>query len=83
MLKEEQKKQFLPDFAIPQNNLKIIGIGVLVLIVGFLLMTGGGSDDPNVFSEAMFDARRLIISPLVIIAGFCLVGWGIMHKPAK
>ena len=83
MLKEELKEKSLSDFAIPQKNLKIMGIGVLILIIGFLLMTGGGSDDPNVFSEVIFDARRLIISPLVIIAGFCFVGWGIMRNPAK
>ena len=43
--------------------------GVLVLVAGFILLSGGGSDDPQVFNYAMFDARRLVAAPIVIIAG--------------
>lgn len=43
--------------------------GVLVLVAGFILLSGGGSEDPQVFNYAMFDARRLVAAPIVIIAG--------------
>ena len=46
--------------------------GVLVLVAGFILLSGGGSDDPQVFNYAMFDARRLVAAPIVIIAGIVL-----------
>ena len=46
--------------------------GVLVLVAGFILLSGGGSDDPQVFNYAMFDARRLVAAPIVIIAGIAL-----------
>lgn len=44
-------------------------IGLLVMILGFVLMMGGGSDDPAVFNYAMFDSQRLVLAPLVIVAG--------------
>lgn len=51
------------------KNLRMMIAGVLVMIAGFILMTGGGSKDPQVFNYAMFDFRRLVAAPLVIIAG--------------
>lgn len=44
-------------------------IGLLVMIIGFVLMWGGGSEDPAVFNYDMFDLRRLVLAPLVILAG--------------
>lgn len=46
--------------------------GLLVMVAGFLLLSGGGSDDPNFFNEAMFDWRRLIAAPIVIISGIVI-----------
>jgi membrane-bound ClpP family serine protease len=43
--------------------------GLIVMIAGFILLAGGGSKDPQVFNEAMFDFRRLVAAPVVIIAG--------------
>ena len=51
------------------KNLRMMIAGLLVMIAGFILMTGGGSEDPQVFNYAMFDFRRLVAAPLVIIAG--------------
>ena len=51
------------------KNLRMMIAGLLVMIAGFILMTGGGSKDPQVFKYAMFDFRRLVAAPLVIIAG--------------
>ena len=55
-------------------------LGVLVIIAGLILLTGGGSDDPMVFNYAMFDFRRLVAAPLVIVAGLVIVGVAIMKK---
>ena len=51
------------------KNLRMMIAGLLVMIAGFILMTGGGSKDPQVFNYAMFDFRRLVAAPVVIIAG--------------
>ncbi len=65
----------------PSKNVKIIAIGLLVMIVGFILMIGGGSSDPNVFNPAMFNFRRLTLAPIVIIIGIVVILWGIMKTP--
>ena len=65
----------------PSKNVKLIAVGLLVMIVGFILMIGGGSSDPNVFNPAMFSFRRLTLAPIVIIIGIVVILWGIMKTP--
>ena len=60
------------------KNLRMMIAGLLVMIAGFILLTGGGSKDPQVFNYAMFDFRRLVAAPLVIIAGIIVEGVSIM-----
>ena len=55
--------------ALGPKNIKFLIAGLLVMAAGFLLLSGGGSDDPNVFNYAMFDMRRLVAAPIVIVAG--------------
>lgn len=55
--------------AITRKGLKLLIIGVLVMFAGYILMMGGGSKDPNVFNYEMFDFRRIVAAPLVIICG--------------
>ena len=54
---------------ITRKGLKILLIGLIVMVSGYLLMMGGGSEDPEVFNYAMFDFRRLVAAPAVIILG--------------
>ncbi len=54
--------------------------GVLVMLAGFVLLSGGGVKDPQVFNWSMFDFRRLVAAPVVIVAGVVVVAAGIMHK---
>lgn len=62
-------------------NYKWMLLGVVVIIVGFVLMAGGGSGDPAVFdSEAIFSWRRIVLAPAVVLAGFGVVGYSIFHK---
>ena len=55
--------------AITEKGLKILLMGLIVMVSGYILMIGGGSDDPNVFNYALFDFRRMVAAPIVIIAG--------------
>ena len=67
-----------PKMAITPKGLKFIIIGVVVMIAGYILLMGGGVKDPQVFNYAMFDFRRLVAAPLVIIAGIVIVIVAIM-----
>lgn len=58
--------------AITPKGLKYLLVGLLVMISGYILMMGGGSDDPKVFNYAMFDFRRMVAAPIVIIAGIVI-----------
>ncbi|MBQ9398251.1 MAG: DUF3098 domain-containing protein [Bacteroidales bacterium] len=71
----------MANFSMPSKNVKIIGIGLLVMVLGFVLMLGGGSSDPNVFNPAMFNARRLVVAPIVIVLGIAAIIFGIMKTP--
>ena len=55
--------------AVSRKGLGLMLAGLLVMVAGYILMMGGGSDDPQVFNYAMFDFRRLVAAPVVILAG--------------
>lgn len=55
--------------ALDAKGLKLMLAGLVVMVAGYILMMGGGSDDPQVFNEAMFNFRRLVAAPVVIVAG--------------
>ena len=59
--------------AMTAGGLKLMIGGLLVMAAGFILLAGGGSDDPQVFNYAMFDFRRLVAAPVVIVAGIVVV----------
>lgn len=58
--------------AMTPKGLRLLLAGLVVMVSGYILMTGGGSDDPGVFNEAMFDFRRLVAAPIVIICGIII-----------
>ncbi len=66
--------------AMGPKGLRLLLAGLLVMVAGFILMTGGGSSDPQVFNTAMFDFRRLVAAPLVILAGIVIEIVAIMKK---
>lgn len=71
-------------FPFSKANILIIAAGLVVLLTGYLLLSGGGSDDPNVFNaDELFSARRITVAPIVIILGYIVVGVGIMFRPKK
>ncbi|MEZ5195861.1 MAG: DUF3098 domain-containing protein [Bacteroidales bacterium] len=69
------------EFAFGKQNYKLLLIGLVLILVGFLLMIGGGSDDPNVFSDKIFNFRRITLAPILILAGYVVEIYAIMKKP--
>ncbi|NRT13195.1 DUF3098 domain-containing protein [Flavobacterium sp. 14A] len=79
MENEKNKQQFLFE----QINYKILLIGIGVIVLGFLLMSGGGSEDPNVFNEDIFDFRRIRLAPTTVLIGFGITIYAILKNPKK
>jgi len=77
---ETKKKQF----ALGPENYKLMLIGFAIIVLGFTLMIGGGSDDPvNYFNEEMFSFRRITVAPVLVLAGFAFEVYAIMKRPKK
>jgi hypothetical protein len=69
-------------FALGKENLKLMLIGLAFIILGFALMTGGKSNDPNVFNkEVIFSFRRITLAPIVVMFGFLFEIYAIMKRP--
>jgi len=75
-----KKEKINQDFAFGKQNYILIIIGTALAIIGYILVSGGGSEDPNVFSQELFNFRRMYLSPVIILVGLAIVGWGIMKK---
>ena len=61
-------------------NYILMGAGILLLAVGYILLSGGGSENPDEFNPAMFDNRRLVVAPVLIVLGFVVEIVAIMIK---
>lgn len=79
MAKKEVKPVF--DFAFGKENYILMLVGLAVIVTGFILMTGGGSDDPNVWDPSVFSARRITVAPLMVIIGFVIEIFAVVRKP--
>jgi hypothetical protein len=78
-MSKETKK---PGFAFGRENYQILIAGVVIVVIGYCLMIGGGSDDPTKFNaDEIFSFRRITLSPIVILSGFVVVLYGIMKRP--
>ena len=70
------------NFSVSQKGVKTILIGLILMVCGYILMIGGGSSDPAVFNDAMFDFRRLVASPVLVVLGIVIVIVAIMRRPS-
>ncbi|OYQ44303.1 MULTISPECIES: DUF3098 domain-containing protein [Flavobacterium] len=68
-------------FVFGKQNYRLLLIGCAVIALGFILMSGGGSDDPNVFNPEIFNFRRIRLAPTVVLIGFGVVIWSILKNP--
>ena len=80
-IKKENKEKV--NFALGRENYKLLAIGFAIIVIGFLLMLGGKSENPNEFSDDIFSFRRITLAPIVVLAGFIFEIWAIMKKPKE
>ena len=78
MAKKEVKQ--VNDFAFGKENYILMLIGIGCIFLGFLLMSGGGSKDPNVFNPDIFSFRRITLAPIVVLIGFVIEIYAILKK---
>ena len=66
-----------------KKNYLIMGIGLAVIAIGFILMSGGGSDNPAVFDASIFNFRRIHLAPALVLLGFAIEIYAILLNPTK
>ncbi len=69
-----------PRMPLGKRNYKILAIGFALIVLGFVLMSGGGSDDPMVFDYSIFSWRRITLAPIVVVAGFVVEIYAILSR---
>ncbi len=77
----DNKQNQASGFVFEKQGYIILLIGMAFIIVGFMLMSGGGSDDPKVFNPEIFSFRRITLAPVVVMIGFGIEIYAIMRKP--
>lgn len=80
---EEQNLKPRFEFVFKRKNYLWMVIGLVVIATGFALMSGGGSDDPQVFNEAIFSWRRIRLAPTMVLIGFGIEIYAILLNPDK
>lgn len=71
------------NFVFEKKNYIVMGIGLAVIALGFILMAGGGSDDPNVFNPEIYNFRRIRLAPTLVLIGFAIEVYAILLNPRK
>ena len=79
-IKEQTSK---PEFIFQKKNYMFMFLGIAFITIGFILMSGGGSDDPNVFNEDIFNFRRIRLAPTLVLIGLGLEIYAILLNPHK
>jgi len=75
-----KKKNFMKSTFSKQNYILLL-VGLCLIGLGYVLMIGGGSDDPEVFNPAIFDFQRISLAPMTCLAGFVTILFAIMWRP--
>ena len=71
------------NFVFGKKNYTVMFIGLAVIALGFILMAGGGSDDPNVFNPEIYNFRRIRLAPALVLLGFGIEVYAILLNPNK
>jgi len=80
---KEKNQNNQSEFLFIKKNYIIMLIGILLIAIGFILMAGGGSDDPTVFNEEIYNFRRIRLAPTLVLIGLAVEIYAIMAKPKK
>ena len=83
MGEQKRKEASKSEFIFGKKNYKFMFIGLACIVIGFILMSGGGSDDPNVFNDAIFSWRRIRLAPTLVLLGFGIQIYAILLNPNK
>ena len=83
MGEQKRKQDGKSNFIFGRKNYKFMFIGLACIALGFILMAGGGSDDPNVFNPEIFNFRRIRLAPTLILIGFGIQIYAILLNPDK
>ena len=83
MGEKKRKDASKSNFLFGKRNSKWLFIGLAFVAVGFIMMSGGGSDDPNVFDESIFHWRRIRLAPTLVLIGFGIQVYAILLNPDK
>mgnify|MGYP002785524999 CR=1 FL=1 len=81
--KNVQNQQNPEGFVFRRKNYQFMGVGLAFIVLGFILMTGGGSDDPSVFNPDIFNFRRIRLAPTLVLIGFGIQVYAILLNPYK
>lgn len=79
--KDQQKRE--GEFLFGKKNYMIMILGVVVILIGFALMMGGGSDDPAVFNEEIYSFRRIRLAPAMVLLGLAIEVYAIVANPGE
>ena len=71
------------EFIFKKSNYLIMTVGIIFIGLGFLLMSGGGSEDPNIFSTEIYNFRRIRLAPSLVLIGFGIQVYAILYKGKK
>ena len=74
---------YMDKMPMTRKGLIMMLVGLALMVLGYVLMTGGGSSDPQVFNYAMFDFRRLVLAPVAIVAGIVVIIVAIIRRPKE
>lgn len=85
MAKRQTKTDHQPrqEFIFQKKNYMFMFIGIAFIALGFILMSGGGSDDPNVFNEEIYSFRRIRLAPTLVLIGLGIEVYAILLNPHK
>jgi hypothetical protein len=74
----------LNHFGFQKENYKILFVGIAINVLGYILMIGGGAEDPNTFNaDELFSPIRITVAPILIVAGYIIILYSIMKKPSQ
>jgi hypothetical protein len=79
----KKNKKNSKDFIFEKKNYQVMVIGIIFIAIGFILMSGGASEDPNVFNPEIYNFRRIRLAPTLVLIGFGIQVYAILLNPRK